>query len=289
MKPILAAAAILAASLQAHAADLPIRIVAAENFYGEVAAAVGGDRVTVESVIVAPGTDPHDFEPTPSTARMIADARIVIMNGVDYDHWMERLLEGSSAPDRSVIDVAALLGAKEGGNPHLWYDPRAVPALAAALADELAVADPEGAAGYAGRQEAFVASLDPMTEKIDAIRERYAGSPVAASEPVFGLMAEALGLDMKHEDVQIAIMNESEPAARDIAAMEDDLKNGRVKVLFYNRQVIDPLTEQLLAAAAAGHVPVVGVTETRPDGMTYGEWMLDQLDATARALAAPSS
>ena len=292
MKALLAAAALFTASfpaVPASAAELPIRIVAAENFYGEVAAAVGGDRVMVESIIVAPGTDPHDFEPAPSTARLVADARIVVMNGADYDHWMERLVEGSSAPDRTIIDVAALLEAPDGANPHLWYDPRAVPALAAALAAELARIDPEGAAGYASREKAFAASLDEVNQKIADLRARFAGTPVTASEPVFGPMADALGLDMKHRAVQVAVMHETEPAARDIAAMEDDLKSGRVKVFFYNSQVVDPLTEQLLAAAAAGKVPVVGVTETKPEGMSYPEWMLGTLDMTAKALAAPSS
>jgi zinc/manganese transport system substrate-binding protein len=283
---------VLAASLPAFpasAVDLPVPIVAAENFYGEVAAAVGGDRVTVESIIVAPGTDPHDFEPAPSTARLVADARIVVMNGADYDHWMERLVEGSSMPERTVIDVAALLGTPEGANPHLWYDPRAVPALADALAAELARRDPEGAAGYASRAKALVASLEEVNQRIADLRARFAGTPVTASEPLFGPMADALGLDMKHRAVQVAVMHETEPAARDIAAMEDDLKSGRVKVFFYNSQVVDPLTEQLLAAAAAGKVPVVGVSETEPEGMSYAAWMLGTLEATAKALAAPSS
>ena len=292
MRPMPFAAATLFAvafSLPGRAAELPIPVVAAENFYGEAAAAIGGDRVAVESIIVAPGTDPHDFEPSPSTAREIADARLVVMNGADYDHWMERLLDASTIPGRTVINVADLIGAREGDNPHLWYDPRAVPALAEALAGTLASIDPEGAAGYASREKAFVASLDPMVEKIAAIRERFGGQPVTASEPVFGLMAEALGLDMRHQDFQNAIMNETEPSARDIAAIEADLKAGKVRILFYNKQVVDPLTEQLLVAAKAGGVPVVGVTESEPAGMNYVDWMTDQLDATAKALAAPAS
>ena len=289
MKALAAAAALFATILPASAADLPIPIVAAENFYGEVAAAVGGDRVAVASIIVAPGTDPHDFEPAPSTARLVADAQIVVMNGADYDHWMERLVAGSSARDRTVIDVAALLEAPEGANPHLWYDPRAVPALADALAAELARRDPADASGYANRAKAFVASLDEVNQKIADLRARFAGTPVTASEPVFGPMADALGLDMKHGAVQVAVMHETEPAATDIAAMEDDLKSGRVRVFFYNSQVVDPLTEQLLAAAAAGKVPVVGITETMPEGMSYARWMLGTLDMTAKALATPSS
>ena len=112
---------------------------------------------------------------------------------------------------------------------------------------------------------------------------------MAASEPVFGLMAEALGLKMLGEDFQHAIMNETEPSARAIAEVEDDLRSGRAKVLFYNSQVVDPLTERLLAVAKEAGVPVVAVTESMPKGKTYIGWMLDQLDATAKALAAPAS
>jgi zinc/manganese transport system substrate-binding protein len=286
---LLAVAAILALPLAARAAEQPVRIVAAESFYGEVAAAIGGDRVAVESVVVSAEADPHDFEPPPSVARAVADARIVVMNGLDYDHWMEDLLAASDNPERVVIEVAAVVGAGEGTNPHLWYDPATMPAVAAALAEALAAADPGGTADYKARFHAYAASLDPLRAKVAAIRERHAGTAVVASEPVFGRMAESLGLEMLGEEFQQAIMNETEPPPRAIAAIEDDLRSGRAKVLFYNSQVSDPLTERLLAIAGEAGVPVVGVTETAPAGLSYGEWMSRQLDATAKALAAPAS
>lgn len=289
MKSLLAAATLIAFPFAVQAADVPIPVVAAENFYGEVAAAIGGDRVSVESIVVSAEADPHDFEPPASVARAVADARIVIMNGAEYDHWMERLVDASDTADRVVIDVAGLVGAVEGDNPHLWYDPRAMPALAAALAGELTSLDPEGAAEYRSRSNAFVASLQELNQKIETIRERHSGAPVTATEPVFGLMAEALGLDMRNEDFQRAIQNESEPSARQIAGLEADIRDGAVKVLFYNSQVVDPLTERLLAAAQESGVPVVGITETMPEGASYVGWMLDQLDATEKALSAPSS
>ena len=128
-----------------------------------------------------------------------------------------------------------------------------------------------------------------MNQRIAALRDRYAGTEVVASEPVFGLMAEALGLKVLGEDFQHAIMNETEPSARAIAEIEDDLRSGRAKVLFYNSQVVDPLTERLLAVAEEANVPVVAVTESMPAGKTYVGWMLDQLDAAAKALATPAS
>jgi zinc/manganese transport system substrate-binding protein len=148
---LLAFVAALAVPGGALAAELPISIVAAEGFYGEVATAIGGDRVAVETVAMSPDADPHDFAPPPSVARAVAEAEIVIMNGLEYDHWMEGLLEASPDGDRVVLDVAALVGAAEGSNPHLWYDPRAVPALAAALTATLSAADPKGAGQYQSR------------------------------------------------------------------------------------------------------------------------------------------
>jgi zinc/manganese transport system substrate-binding protein len=289
MKFIPCAAAILLAPIHVLAAELPIPVVAAQNFYGEVAEAIGGDRVAVESVPMSPDADPHDFAPSPSVARSIADATIVVFNGADYDHWMEHLLESTERPDRTVIEVAALLSVEEGDNPHVWYDPKAMPAVAKALAEALAAVDPQAADDYEARRRAYVETLSPVDAKVAAMRQRFDGTPITATEPVFGYMADALGLTMSNEGFQTAIMNETEPSAREIAGVIDDLGNHQVKVLIYNTQVADPMTEQLLEAADAANVPVVGVTETAPLGTSYAEWMLDQLESLEKALAGPSS
>ncbi|MEO8668793.1 MAG: zinc ABC transporter substrate-binding protein [Bauldia sp.] len=285
---VAAFAGVLLSTLASVAAE-PIPIVAAENFYGEVAAAVGGDRVAVENVLVNPDVDPHDFEPSPSVARGIADARIVLFNGADYDHWVKQLLEASERQGRVVIEAAALIGAKEGDNPHVWYDPRTMPAVADALTKALTEIDPDGAAGYEARRAAYVASLAPLQMKVKNMRDRFAGLPITATEPVFGYMADALGLTMGNGEFQTAIMNETEPSAKAVAKMIDDIRGNKVKVLIYNRQVTDAMTEQLLAAAQEAKVPVVGVSETLPVGLTYPQWMDSQLDALEKALAGPSS
>jgi zinc/manganese transport system substrate-binding protein len=282
-------AALLLAPLPTVAAELPIPVVAAQNFYGEVAAAIGGDRVVVESVPMSPDADPHDFEPSPSVARSIADAAIVVFNGADYDHWMEHLLESTERPDRIVIEVAGLIGVEEGDNPHVWYDPKAMPAVAEALAQALAAMDPEAANDYEARRKAYVEALSPVDAKVAAIRHRFEGTPITATEPVFGYMADALGLTMSNEEFQTAIMNETEPSATEIAGVIDDLENHKVKALIYNTQAAGAMTEQLLDAAKAADVPVVGVTEAVPPGMGYGEWMLGQLESLEKALAGPAS
>ena len=279
----------LAALTVAHAADGKIALVAAENFYGSVARQIGGDRVSVASIMNNPDQDPHLFEVSPSIIRQIAAAKIVVYNGADYDPWIEKLLTVTPKPDRTVIVAAELVNRKAGDNQHLWYNPTTMPAVASALAAALAAADPAHKDDYAARLETFVASLEPLNEKIAAIRGKFAGIPVTASEPVFGYMADALKLTMRNERFQLAIMNDTEPSARDLAAFERDLKTHQVRVLFYNKQAQNSIVQHLVDLARASNIPVVGVTETAPSGASYQDWMLMQLDETQRALAGPSS
>jgi len=279
----------LAALTVAHAADGKIALVAAENFYGSVARQIGGDRVSVARIMNNPDQDPHLFEVSPSIIRQIAAAKIVVYNGADYDPWIEKLLTVTPKPDRTVIVAAEIVNRKAGDNPHLWYNPTTMPAVASALAAALAAADPAHKDDYAARLETFVASLEPLNEKIAAIRGKFAGIPVTASEPVFGYMADALKLTMRNERFQLAIMNDTEPSARDLAAFERDLKTHQVRVLFYNKQAQNNIVQHLVDLARASNIPVVGVTETAPSGASYQDWMLMQLDETQRALAGPSS
>src|SRR5579872_1522526 len=292
MKPFIGLTAVLmlafAPALPAHAADR-IAVVAAENFYGGVAREIGGERVAVISILNNPDQDPHLFETTPTVVRQVAAAQVVVLNGAGYDSWMEKLLAVSPKPGRAVIAAADLMHQKAGGNPHLWYDPRTMPAVAGALAAALTTADPAHKKEYAARLKTFLASLAPLNEKIAAIRGKYAGTPVTATEPVFGDMAAALGLTMHNERFQLAVMNGTEPAARDFAQFEQSLKGRAVRVLFYNTQARSNLVTHLVDLAHASHVGIVGVTETAPSGATYLAWMLSELDATAKALGEPTS
>jgi len=287
--PMLALGLVLTWTPSTHAADGKISVVAAENFYGDVARQIGGDDVTVASIMSNPDQDPHLFETTPSTVRQIAAAQVVILNGADYDPWMDKLLKASPKAGRTAIVVADLVGKKAGDNPHLWYDPITMPAAAKALADAFAKADPAHKDGYAARLKTFLASLKLIDEKITAIRGKFAGTAVTASEPVFGYMANALGLKMHNESFQLSIMNNTEPSAHDVAAFQDDLKNHKVRVMFYNKQASDKAVQSLVDIAHASKIPVVGVTETEPPGLSYQQWMLMQLNETETALAASSS
>jgi zinc/manganese transport system substrate-binding protein len=281
--------ALLAAVTTARAGEGKVEVVAAENFYGNVAQQIGGDRVPVVSILNNPEQDPHLFEVSPAVIRQVAAAQVVLYNGAGYDPWVEQVLGATAKPGRVAIVAADLMHRKSGDNPHLWYDPATMPAVARALAAALAAADPAHKDDYAARLATFLASLSPLNAKIAAIRDKYAGTVVTATEPVFGNMADALKLSMTNERFQLAIMNDTEPSARDVAAFERDLKDRKVRVLFYNKQAQAKLVQHLIELARASKIPVVGVSETAPAGSFYQDWMLMQLDETQRALAGPSS
>ncbi|MFZ0347578.1 MAG: zinc ABC transporter substrate-binding protein [Pseudolabrys sp.] len=271
------------------AAEEQIAVVATENFYGDIARQIGGDRVAVVSIMSNPDQDPHLFETTPATVRQIAKAQIVIVNGANYDPWMEKLLAATPRAGRVVITAADLTGRKAGDNPHLWYDPATMPAVATAFADALTKTDTVHASDYAARLKATLETLERITARVAHLKAKHAGAVVTATEPVFGPMAEALGLTMRNQRFQLAMMNDTEPSARDLAAFERDLKERKVRVLIYNSQVSEKLTERLREIAIRSKVPVVGVTETMPANTSFQDWVLGELDALDKALSGPNS
>jgi zinc/manganese transport system substrate-binding protein len=275
----------LATFSEARAAGDKIAVLAAENFYGDVAQQVGGDWVSVTSILSNPAQDPHLFETAPSVIREIAAAQVVIYNGADYDPWVERVLKVTPKPGRVVIVAAELMHKKPGDNPHLWYDPATMPAIAKALAAALSAADPVHANDYVTGLHAFLATLQPLNDKINEIRGKYQGTIVAATEPVFGYMAAALGLTMIERKLQLSIMNNTEPGVGDLIAFESDLKTHKVRMLFYNKQASDKIVQHIVSLARTDNIPVVGVTETCPPNLSYQNWMLSELNNTETALA----
>ncbi|MBU9320871.1 metal ABC transporter solute-binding protein [Burkholderia gladioli] len=268
----------------AAAQTAKLQVVAAENFYGDVIKQIGGANVSVTSILSNPDQDPHLFEASPKTARALQHANLVVYNGADYDPWMGKLLAASKNATRKTIVVADLVGKKPGDNPHLWYDPATMPAAALAISTALGAADPSHKADYDANLAGFLASLKPIDAKVAALRAQYKGVPVTATEPVFGYMSDAIGLEMRNLRFQLATMNDTEASATDIAAFENDLRKRQVKVLIYNSQAEEPMTKRMLKIAKDASVPTVSVTETQPAGKTFQQWMLAQLDALGAAL-----
>ncbi|HEY6831159.1 MAG TPA: zinc ABC transporter substrate-binding protein, partial [Pseudolabrys sp.] len=203
----------------AQAAEGKIAVVAAENAYGDIASQIGGDRVEVTSILTNPSQDPHLFETAPGVVRKLTDAQVVVLNGADYDPWMDKLLKAGPRPGRTTVSAAALLGRKPGDNPHLWYDPATMPKVATALADAFSKLDAAHAADYAARLKTTLASLERINARVAQMKAKFAGQTVTATEPVFGLLTDAIGLKMRNESFQLSMMNDTEPSARDVAAM----------------------------------------------------------------------
>ena len=281
---LLAATVLAVVGTAAPALADPVKVVAAENFYGDLATQIGGANVAVTSILTNPDQDPHLFEASPETAKALADAKVVIVNGVDYDPWMEKLLSANKAPARKEIVVGALVGRKAGDNPHLWYEPAYVKAAAKALTADLVAIDPAHKADYEKGEAQFLESLKPLDAKLVEMHKKYAGFPVTASEPVFGYSAGLIGLKVHNEKFALAIMNNAEPTASEVAGFENDLKGHKVKAMLYNAQASEPAVQRLVQMAKDNKIPVVGVSETEPPDGTYQSWMTGQLDALDKAL-----
>ncbi len=262
-----------------------IKIVAAENFYGDIAQQIGGPDAKVISILSNPNQDPHLFEVSPSVGRDVSSAQIVIYNGIDYDPWVKKLLGAARSTKRKTIVVADLIGRKTGDNPHIWYDPATMLALAKSLTVALIADDPGRKIEYERRLARFNDSIKPVQAKIAQLRQRLRGTAVIATEPIFGYMFGALGMQVRNQAFQRAVMNNTEPSASDVAAFENDLRTRRVKLLIYNSQATDPVADRMQKIATASHVPVVGTTETEPRGKNYQRWMMGELNAVDRALS----
>ncbi|MCE3268439.1 MAG: cation transporter substrate-binding protein [Burkholderiales bacterium] len=260
-----------------------INIVAAENFYGQLAKEIGGNNVKVNSIISNPNADPHLFTTTSATSKEIVNAQVIIYNGANYDGWMEQILK--SQKNLTVINVANLIQLnKPNINPHLWYKPDTMPKLALYLTNLFIKLDNKNKIQYSQNLAKFLKDNKQVQDNILNLRAKYAGVKVTATEPVFNYMTEAIGLHMQGLDFQWKIMNNTEPSPKMLSAYLDLLKGHKIRLLFYNKQVIDSTTKNILAIAKKNGIPVVGITETMPQNISINSWLLDQLQQTEQAL-----
>jgi zinc/manganese transport system substrate-binding protein len=281
---------LLLSTTLAHAA--PLQAVAAESQYADIITQIGGPYVTITSIEADPNTDPHSFEISPAIAAKLATADLVIENGLGYDGWADKLLAATQTPTRKTINVQHLLNLPDSTpNPHLWYDPKTMPAVANAITTDLSALDPAHATYYQAQERKFIASLVPETEAVQKFKAKFAGSRIAVTEPVGNYLLESLGLTIVTPfSLQAAIMNGTDPAPQDISLQNALLASHTAKIFVYNQQVTDPLTDSFLTMAKQNHIPVVGVYETMPaPGYTYQSWMLAEINALTAALETQKS
>jgi zinc/manganese transport system substrate-binding protein len=264
-------------------------VVAAENVWGSIAAQLGGDHVQVTSVIDNPDTDPHAYEPTPADARRVAAARYAIVNGAGYDPWATKLLAANPTKGRIVLNVGDMVGVKAGGNPHRWYSPPDVRSVVERITFDYKRLDPAGAAYFDARLSAFqTTGLGRYVATITETAQKYAGTPVGASESIFSPMATALKLDLLTPDSFLTAISEgTDPTAQDKATCDEQIRTHAIKVYVFNSQNSTPDVKRQVDEARAANIPVVSVTETlTPAGATFQAWQVDQLVRLEQALAA---
>ncbi|MYV52153.1 zinc ABC transporter substrate-binding protein [Streptomyces sp. SID3212] len=265
-----------------------IQVVAAENFWGSVAAQLGGSHVKVTSIINSPDADPHDYEPTAADARTVAGAQYTIVNGIGYDAWADKLLAGSPSTGRTDLEVGDLVGIRPGGNPHRWYSPDNVHQVIDRITADYKKIDPADAADFDRLRNTYDSTtLAPYDQLISDIKRTYAGTPIGASESIVSPLADGLGLTMLTPDSFLSAISEgTDPTAKDKAAIDRQIADKKIKIYVYNSQNATPDVQAQVKAAKAEGIPVATVTETlTPAGASFQDWQVRQLQGIQQALA----
>ena len=258
-----------------------LQVVAAENFWGSVAAQLGGAKVDVQSIIVNPDTDPHSYEPSAADARTMAGAQMAIVNGIGYDEWASHLLGANPSSKRAVLDVGGLLGMGQGANPHQWYSPAHVHAVVAQIVADYDRLRPADAGYFAQQKKDFeTVGLARYDKLIGQIKARYAGVAVGYSESIFQPLGEALGLKLLTPySFTKAIAEGGEVSAQDKQTVDRQVSGRRVKVWVFNSQNVTPDVQRVNELARAAHIPIATVTETlSPASASFEQWQVAQLE-----------
>lgn len=264
-----------------------LQVVAAENFWGSIAAQLGGEKVHVHSIIVNPGTDPHEYEPTPADARSIAASKLTIVNGIGYDEWALRLLSAEAQPPQKVLNVGSLLHLSAGANPHQWYSPASVHVVIDAITAAYQRLRPNQAGWFAARRRSFeTRGLARYQSLIAEIRRRYSGVPVGYSESIFQPLGLALHLKLLTPyGFAKAVAEGTEVTARQRAVVDAQARQRKIAVWVFNSQNVTPDVKRVNEIARAAHIPIVTVTETlSPASDSFQQWQASQLERLAAAL-----
>ena len=265
-----------------------LQVVAGQNFWGSIATQLGGTKADVQSVVTDPNADPHEYESNANDARAFATANLVILNGAGYDTWAGKLLSASPNQGRHVLTVADVLGKKEGDNPHFWYNPDWVIKIADKITAEYKSLDSGDAAYFDQQRAAFTTALQPYTQRLHEIKQKFAGVPVGATESIFVYLATYLGLNLiSPPEFMQAVAEGNDPPADTVATFQNQVTTKAIKVLVYNVQTSTAVTNNLKVLATQSGIPVVGVSETlQPETATFQEWQDSQLIALENALNA---
>lgn len=267
----------MSSSKKEDAATSKIKVLAAENFWGDLISQIGGDRIEVDCIVSDPNADPHEYESTTSDAKDFATANYIIINGAGYDSWAENLISSGIRPDCKVLNVGDLIGVNEGENPHFWYSSTYVNQAVIEMKEDLQTLDPDHSTYYEQQYANLTLSLKGYQDICSEISGKYNGTKIAASAEVVEYIAEATDLDLITSTYFMEAICESyDPSAASIAEFQEQLKGGTVSVLIYSSQTVTPITESMKTLAIEEGIPIVYVTHTMPIGMTFQEWMYSE-------------
>jgi zinc/manganese transport system substrate-binding protein len=275
------------ASTRGPGGHVRLDVVAAEDFWGSLAEQLAGQRGSVHSIIVNPGTDPHSYAPDAGDARAIAQANVVIVNGVGYDNWAGQLLRASPLEGRQVLDVGHALGLQDGANPHRWYYPADVRTVIDSIVADYDRIDPADSAYFAARRTRLLSKgLARYDQLRTEIRSRFAGTAVGYSESIFQGLGQDLGLRLATPySVTKAIAEGTDVSAADKQTVDRQAQSGAIKVWVLNSQNVTPDVRRVTEIAAARGIPVATVTETlAPEGDSFQQWQVRELEGLLGAL-----
>lgn len=259
-----------------------ISVVASTNVWGSVVSAVAGEAVQVRSLIDDPSGDPHSYQASAEDAADVQSAQLLVYNGGGYDDFFTQLAE--RAPDAQRVVAYQVAGSPE--NEHVWYDLPAVAKVADDIAARLGELDPEQRQMYENNAKEFSTRLDGLLRQVETIAATHAGEPVVAMEPVADHLIERAELDnVTPPDFSEAVENETDIPVAAQQEITELVSRGEVRAVINNKQTVSPATDRVIEQARGAGLPVVGVTETLPEGSDgYIAWMSGQVEALSKAL-----
>ena len=259
--------------------ERPIRVVASLNFYAEPAQAVAGKYGRVKALINSDSVDPHDFQPTIRQSQLVDQANVLVANGLGYDHWLDKMAASGDHAPRIIHVGTQIAGRHSGDNEHVWYQPGVMEKLTRKYAQEFSEIDPQYRDYYHRRAQAYLQKLGRLQETMNKAKQGAQGQLVDVSEPVADYMLQALGYRINDLHYAKAIDDGNDPSPKDVARLQDDIVHHRIAFFVNNKQASGSGVKNVIKLARQHHVPVLNVTESKPNDKTYVEWMQSQLDA----------
>ena len=262
-----------------------INVVAAENFYGDIAKQLGGNHVAVTSVLSNPNVDPHSYESNVQMGITVSKADLIIENGNGYDDWMDKILSSAPSSSRLLVKGYDTAPTHLPDNPHVWYSFTNVAAIAQVITSDLKQLDRVDATAFDHNLQTFQQSLQPLEQKVSAIKSKYNGTAVGLTETIYLYQTTLEGLNVLTPfEFEKAIAEGNDPPANTVVTATNQVNQHQIKILIYNVQTITAITTNLENLAKTKNIPIVPVSETMPPAKTYQTWMMDQLNTLETAL-----